>query len=227
MPTIANITLDPAHTTVKERLEEIGGRFERRVTLAGVIAGKSNIAAIDADLDALLDAASAEAFSAELSVRAGRRVIVRRESFHREVNGERLIGAFELGLLAEQPFEEASTEDTALWNITTSGADLVIAAGGNAPTDAVISLTAEGDIVNPAFSDGERTIQYEGVVPDGDTIVFDGVQRVVTLLGEDVTPYTTGVFPQLDPDGTTLTYTDDAASAHTADATVAYRARWW
>jgi hypothetical protein len=227
MPTIANITLDDAHTTVKEKLEEIGGRFERRITLAGVTANKSSLTAIDAELDALLDAVSAENFTAELSLRPGRRLFVRRESFHREVNGDRLIGAFEMGLLAEKPFEEAVSEENVAWNITESGAILVIAPGGNAPTDAVIAITAEGNLVNLSVSDGERDIVYEGIVPDGETLIIDGVERKVTLLGENVTPYTRGVFPQLHPDNTTLAYTDDATSSHTANAAVAYRARWW
>jgi hypothetical protein len=56
---------------------------------------------------------------------------------------------------------------------------------------------------------------------------MDGRSGVVTLEGADVTPYTSGEFPRIAPEGTTLTYEDDAASSHTAAVTVAFRDRWW
>jgi hypothetical protein len=64
-------------------------------------------------------------------------------------------------------------------------------------------------------------------VQAGSVLVFDGVNQVVTLDGEDVSPYSSGVFPRIAPGGTTLTYTGDAASSHLASVTVSHRARWW
>jgi len=91
----------------------------------------------------------------------------------------------------------------------------------------VVTLIASGDLANPSISDGERTMGYAGIAADGETLVMDAETAKVTLEGEDVTPYTSGLFPRLSPGGTTLTYTDDGSSSHTASATVAYRSRWW
>ena len=79
--TLGPVTFDDAHTTAKEKLEEVGGRNERRVTVSGAIVGQNTVAAIEAQLDAILDAASVEDFSAELSLRSGRRLFVRRNEF--------------------------------------------------------------------------------------------------------------------------------------------------
>ena len=66
--------------------------------------------------------------------------------------------------------------------------------------------------------DGTRTIAYAGLVGDGETLTFDAVEGLVLLEGEDVTPYTTGVFPEVTSEGTTLTYEDDNSSSHNATA---------
>jgi hypothetical protein len=225
--TLANVSLDEGHTTVREKYEEVGGRNERRVTLSGVIAGQSDVAAIDSALDAILDAASVDDFSAVLSLRAGRRLFVRREGFEREVAGPKLLGAFELALLARDPFEESVAETSMSWTITATGATLPVTPTGNVYAKPSITLVATGSIVNPTFSDGTRVMSYNGVVAHGETLVFDGAAQHVILDGLDVTPYTTGIFPRLTPEGTTLTYTDDASSSHTAAVTVAFRDRWW
>ena len=35
--TLGSVTFDDAHTTVREKLEEVGGRNERRITVSGAI----------------------------------------------------------------------------------------------------------------------------------------------------------------------------------------------
>jgi len=225
--TLAGITFDEAHTSVEERYEEVGGRNERRVKLSGLIPGKPDVAAIEADLDAILDAASVEDFSAELSLREGRRLFVRRDRFVRGVDGQRLVGSFEMRLLAKEPFEEAQNQSIVPWSITTSGQNLVLSSAGNVYANPIISLTAIGDIIAPQFSDGTRTIAYGGIVADSQNLVFDAVANKALLDGADITPYTTGQFPRIPPEGTTLTYTDDDMSSHTADVSILYRDRWW
>ena len=86
--TLGSVSLDEANTAVREDLEEVGGRNERRIRLTGSIVGENSVAAIHDRLDGILDAASVEDFSAELSLRAGRRMFVRRDKFRREVLGE-------------------------------------------------------------------------------------------------------------------------------------------
>src|SRR5690606_1988193 len=108
--TLGNVTFDEANTTVREKLEEVGGRNERRITISGLVLGDSTPASIEARLDAILDAASLEDYTGELSLRPGRRLLVRRDAFKRELRPEELVGAFTLELSAREPFEEASVE---------------------------------------------------------------------------------------------------------------------
>ncbi len=225
--TLGSLTFDEARTTVAESHEEVGGRNERAIVIKGVIVGKTTVAAIHAELDAILDTASVEDYSVELSLRAGRRLNVRRSAFFREVNGEQLVGSFTLELGAKNAFEEATAETSTNWPITASGATLNQTAAGNVYAEPKITLVATGAVVNPTFSDGTRTIAYSGTIADGETLIFDAAARIATLEGVDVTPYTTGVFPRVSPESTVLTYTDDASSSHTATVTVAFRNRWW
>ena len=225
--TLGSYTFDATHTSVQEAYEEVGGSDARVITVKGLVVGMGTAADIEAALDAILDAASVEDYSAALSIRSGRQLWVRRNAFTREVSAESRIGSFTLELYARNPFEESVAEHSEPWAISASGATLAVSSAGNVFAQPLITLVATGDVVNPAVSDGTRTIAYQGTVSNGSTLIFDGVANTVTLDGDDVTPYSTGLFPRIDPDGTTLTYTDDASSSHTATATVAYRDRWW
>ncbi len=225
--TLGPVTFDDAHTTVREKLEEVGGRNERSITVSGAIVGQSSVSAIEAQIDAILDAASVEDFSAELSLRSGRRLFVRRNEFSREVQSEALVGAFTLELEAKDTFEESTSITTVNWTVTTSGETQAASSAGTVYAKPNISLVATGTIVDPSFSDGSRTISFSGTVQDGETLVLDAATASATLEGSDVTPYTSGLFPRISPEGVTLTYVDDAGSSHTAQVTVTYRDRWW
>lgn len=224
---LGDVVFDAAHTAVRERHEEVGGRAERAIEISGLIVGESSVAAIHSRLDAILDAASAEDYKAPLSLRPGRVLLVRRAEFLRQVVEETLTGSFTLKLTAQSPFEESTVVRGYEWNIPGSGAQLLLASNGNRPALAVVALFAAGAVVNPALSDGERTITYFGTVGDGSELVLDGRASRATLDGADVTPYTSGLFPRVAPEGTTLEYTDGAASSHTANAIVEFRDRWW
>lgn len=76
--TLGNFTFDAAHTTIRERYEEVGGRDARRIEIAGLVVGQHSVADIEAQLDMILAAASDATSDAELSVRSGRRILVRR-----------------------------------------------------------------------------------------------------------------------------------------------------
>ena len=225
--TLGPVTFDDAHTTVREKLEEVGGRNERRVVVSGAIVGQNTLSAIEAQIDAILDAASVEDFSAELSLRSGRRLFVRRNEFSREVQSEALVGAFTLELEAKDTFEESTSITTVNWTVMASGQTQAASSGGTAYAKPKFSLVATGTIIDPSFSVGTRTISFSGTVQDGETLVLDAVTASATLEGLDVTPYTSGVFPRISPEGVTLTYMDDAGSSHTAQVTITYRDRWW
>ena len=225
--TLGNVTFDEAHTTVCEELKEIGGRDARAIVVSGVIAGEHSVADIEASLDAVLAAAPDDACETALVLRSGRRLLVRRTGFSREVARDALVGSFELRLAADDPFETADTVTQEYWSVTSSGDTKLVTPGGNVFSRVKVTLVASGSVVNPSFGDGARTVAYAGSVANGETLVFDGTTCAVTLEGDDVTPYASGVFPQLSPDGTTLTYEDDVSSSHTATVTVAYRDRWY
>lgn len=223
--TLGAVTFDESCTTVREALEEAGGRDPRTVVLAGLILGEHAAADIEAKLDAIVQAAPEDGGLAALSVRTGRRLWVRRKQFKREIARQTLTGSFELTLEAEDPVEESIAEQETAWAIEGSGATLELSSPGTAPTRPRITLVAEGDVVEPAFSDGTRTVVYHGTVADGETLVLDGANGAATLEGADVLPYVTGLFPEVGA-AATLTYTDGASSSHEASATVAYRDRW-
>jgi len=224
--TLGAVTFDEAHTTVQEKHEETGGRNARRVTITGLIRGESSAEAIEARLDAILDAASDLAL-VPLSLRPGRRLWVQRLAFSREVARGPLVGTFTLQLEAANPFEESSDVHEAAWAITAPGATREIASDGNTAAPLIVAITAAARLVNPSIDDGAVALAYNGVVEAGHTLVIDGAQSLVLLDNEDVTPYTSGTFPRIAPEGTTLTYRDDASSGHTCTAAVSYRDRWW
>ncbi len=225
--TLGTVTFDEANTAVKETLEEVGGRNERRIIISGLVTGFSDVASIESRLDDILDAASKQFYTAKLSLRPGRTMFVRRENFRREVRSDALTGAFTLELGARDPFEESEAVSSLLWPISASGAVLAVASAGNLDTPATVTLVAAGELLDPAISDGERTIAYSGMVGVGDMLIFDGTFGHITLNGNDVTPYTSGMFPRVSPEGTTLTFTDDVESTHSAAATVLFQDRWW
>lgn len=217
---------DAGTTTVREHYESVGGKETRLITITGLIRGAADREALDAALDGIMAAVSREA-PVYVSVRHGRRMRARREAFTREVHARHVTGQFSVALRAETPWEEAEAAANQVWSIGQSGAALAVVAGGNIETRPVISLTASGDIVAPAVGDGARTLRYGGFVESGASLVVDSEAGRVWLDGDDITPYTEGEFPRLQPGGTTLTYTDDPASSHLLAGTVAWRDRWW
>jgi hypothetical protein len=225
--TLGAYVFSDVHTAWRDKEEEVGGRDERLIELSGIIAGRSSIQEVEAALDAILDAASVADYSAALSLREGRRLMVRREAFVREVAHDPLVGSFTLKLKAKSPYEEAVDVSTVAWSITAPYASVAVTPGGTVFALPAIQLTAGGSLVNPSVSDGVRTATYEGVVEEGSVLVFDAPLKSVRLDGEDVTPYMSGLFPRIEPEGTTLVYADDASSAHQAEGLVVYRTRWW
>lgn len=223
---LGGVSLDEALVSASETLEETGGRDARVIVLEGMTGELASVAAVEAMLDGIVSEASADDLVA-LSLRAGRRLWVRRVGFSREVAREALVGSFRLKLEAPDPFEESDTETTVTWAVSASGQGQALTTSGNANALPVVTLTAAGDVVSPALSDGTRTLTYGGTVSAGSVLRMDPVEGVVTLGGEDVTAYASGDFPVVLPGGTTLTYTGDTTSSHAMTITAVYRDRWW
>ncbi len=223
---LGSLVFDPDTTIATERHEETGGQDARVVEIRGVVDGLGSAGVVQAALDAVLAAASAEE-SVALSLRTGRRLWVLRKSFERMLSADGLSGSFVLTLEAENPFEESETETVVSWVVGQSGASQMLNTGGSADSMVRVSMVASGTVVDPGFSDGLRTIRYAGLVGNGQTLLVDGLAATVRLDGVDVTPYTSGAFPRVSSGGTELSYTDDASSSHHATVTVSYRERWW
>ena len=224
---IDKLSFDASYTTVREKHEEVGGRDARRIEVSGIVVGEDSLANIEGRLDAIMGAASDDGDDVALSLRAGRRLWVRRLKFEREVACAGLTGSFLLSLEARDPYEESVEETSVKWTVTASGATKKVTPAGDVFSLPAITLVAVGNIVNPSFGDGVRTLGYSGTVGNGQTLVLDAPRGKVTLDGTDVTPYASGCFPHLAPGGTTLTYADDPSSSHTASVTIAFRNRWW
>lgn len=223
---VGGYQLDNAYTAVREEYEVVGGRQTRAIQITGLLRGTGNLAGLIEALDGIAQAVS-ETVPTEIVLRAGRRLFARRERFAREVGSRALVGHFVLELRADDAWEESAVEKEFEWEIGLSGATLDLTNDGNAEAMPAIGLEAEGVLVTPAVGDGTRTLTYEGTVPNGATLIIDSVLRRVLLDDLDVTPYTSGDFPVLEPGLTTLEYTDDPASSHLVSATVRYRDRWW
>lgn len=223
---VGGYQLDTAYTAVREEYEMVGGRQTRAIQITGLLRGTGNLTALVDALDGIAQAVS-ETVPTEIALRAGRRLFARRERFVRELSSHALVGHFVLELRADDAWEESAIEKEFEWEIGLSGATLDVTNDGNANAMPVINLEAESLLVTPAVGDGTRTLVYEGNVPNGATLVIDSVLRQVLLDDLDVTPYTSGDFPVLEPGLTTLEYTDDPASSHLVSATVRFRDRWW
>lgn len=223
--TLGAITLDPRQTQVREVLEEVGGRDRRRIHIDGLLTGSASREALEAEIDAILAAGSAPGYTVPLSLRPGRRMLVRREGFTRRIALDQLAAAYSLELAAPNPYEEAETETVEAWPISTAPAAIALSAGGNVQAPPVVTLEAQADIVNPALSDGTHTLAYLGTIPNGSVWLVDAAAGRVYLDGVDVTAYTHGGFPQLAPTGTTLVFNADGSPM--AAGEVRWRDRWW
>ena len=214
-------------TAVKERLREVGGRDAREISIKGVVEGLATIVEVEAELDSILEASSDANEEVSLSIRSGRELLVRRIDFKREVHRVVPAGAFELLLEARDPVERSETEVVLTHTYPDTGNDYELGTLGNASAPIYASLTPVSNVTQPALSDGERTLTYDGVLLAGTTLVLDGVSGRVTLDGEDVTPYTDGELPRLETGDNTLTYTHDAGDSSAVDLILRYRDRWW
>jgi hypothetical protein len=184
-------------------------------------------AAFFAAVDAVLQAASSEGDAVPLSLRPGRRLLVRRVHFEREAAEDAATASFRLRLEAEDPFEYSEEEQVAPWNISASGAALFFAPTGTVEALPRIELLAHDTLIAPAITDNTRALRYPGSLNPGQRFVMDCAAKRVWVDALEVTPHCIGEFPRLAPGSAVLTYTDDEDSSHHATGTVRWRDRWW
>jgi len=224
---LGTYTFEESTVTSVEKYEEVGGRDGRIIRIKGLLCAYDSFAEIEAQLDAILAAATNSDDEIALLLRPDRRLWVRRIGFERQVQREERVGSFSLILKADNPNEESVMETSDTWNVTSSGATLALSTAGNRPAKPLITLVATGNVINPQISDGVNAIRFGGVVADGQSLVFDPGAGRVSLEGVDKTWLSSGAFPVIAPGGATFTYTDAPFSSHDATITVAYRDTWY
>ena len=135
--------------------------------------------------------------------------------------------AFTLELEAANPFEEAEDETVLHWAPHVDGDTLVLQNPGTAAAPLHITLEAGNEMAMPRFACGDRSIEYDGVLVPGHTLVLDGAEGLATLDGDDVTPYTAGLFPEARPGDNDLVFTHESDPGNAALVSVRYRPRWY
>jgi hypothetical protein len=223
---LGGYAFDAARIAVTEKHEEVGGRDARVIQIRGVVEAATP-AAVEAALDAMLAAASNDDEQTALSLRAGRRLWVRRTGFTREVSADTGMGSYLLTFEARDPFEESVEETAVVWSITASGQTNVFSTMGSAETKPKIVFRASTALMSFQFSDGARSLSFVGAVGTMSEVVIDPDAGCVTIDGVDVTPYTTGEFPRISAGGRVLGFTCAPGSDIAVTASLYYRDRWW
>ncbi|MFM1920465.1 MAG: hypothetical protein RLZZ303_2099 [Candidatus Hydrogenedentota bacterium] len=223
---LGGYTFGESVTSAQEAVKERGGRDARVVILHGALEGHATVEALEAELDAIAAAASATELT-PLSLRPGRRLLVRRAGFTRQVYRDARTAVFELRLEADDAFEQAEEETVVAGVFMGTQLELEVPADGNTPALPRIAITPSGGATRPRLTAGGRSLLYDGVVPAGTTLVIDASAGLVSLDDEDVTPYTEGLPPWLPPGNTLLAYSDESVAMPDVAVEVRFSSRWW
>lgn len=224
---LATLTFDNRFVQAREIHQETGGKDARIIELRGMVHVSESRAAFLAAVDAVLHAASSQGNAVPLSLRPGRRLLVRRLQFERETAEDAATASFRLKLEAEDPFEYSEEEHGAPWHITASGAAIFLEPAGNVDALPAIELIAQDTLRAPAITDNTHALTYPGEVHTGQRFFVDCAEKRVWVDALEVTPHCLGEFPRLVPGNAVLTYFDDPASSHLAEGAVRWRDRWW
>jgi len=223
-PVIGDFTFNPKATAWSEQWEETGGKDARIIRIHGFLDREAPDPDTPAPLEALLAAASGEDPTA-LRLRPGRQLWVTRRRFTQAAHGR--YAAFTLELEAAHQFEEATEPLAMPWDTIADGPVLMTLNPGTAAAPIIIEMTALEDIAEPAFTDGTRTLHYEGLVLAGQTLRFDGEARKLLRGDDDLSPYTQGIFPEAAPGITAITFAHHASEGQAATINLQFRPRWW
>jgi hypothetical protein len=96
--------------------------------------------------------------------------------------------------------------------VTSSPADIQITSEGRAPTTPEWTLTAIGIIINPAISNGEDKMEWNGTLDPGDVMVVskDGTVSINGGRKGNIS----GMVPEADSGENVFVYSDDTSSSH-------------
>jgi len=115
-------------------------------------------------------------------------------------------------LLAADTRKYSIIRDSATLAVTSSPADIQLTSEGRAPTTPEWTLTANGTIINPAISNGEDKMEWNGTLNPGDVMVIskDGTVSINGSRAGNIS----GTVPEADAGENTFIYSDEPDSSH-------------
>jgi len=115
-------------------------------------------------------------------------------------------------MLAADTREYSIVRDSATVAVTSSPADIQMTSEGRAPTTPEWTLTANGTIINPAISNGEDKMEWNGTLNPGDVMVIskDGTVSINSSRMGNIS----GTVPEADTGENSFVYSDAESSSH-------------
>lgn len=234
------------HTNIPEKLIGLYGLADadgssipainypsKKVTIGGVIKGSTQ-----ADLDSRIDTFKGYFIGKEknLDITYGastRRYVATANAVSIVRLQKALYATFQIEFLCTNPFG-LDTSTSALFATHTGSTVATFTetptVGGNAPyqlpifTITLTAITGAGDYVLISNDNNNQEILINGAgLVNGDVIVIDCVQRIVTKNGSEIDYY--GTFLELEPGANSLTYTD-GFTTRTVTVAASYTKRW-
>ena len=205
----------------------------KKVSIAGVIKGSSQ-----ADLDSRIDTFKGYFIGKDknLDIAYGastRRYIATANTISVVRKQKALYATFAIEFICTNPFG-IDTTATDLWAAKTAFTSATFTetptVGGTAPyqlpifTITINSLTGAGDYVLISNDNNNQEVMIYGqALANGDVIVIDCANRIVTLNGNEIDYY--GVLLELEPGANSITYTD-GFTTRSVDVEAEYTKRW-
>jgi hypothetical protein len=228
MVSVGSFTFPARNTAVDVQTRFVEGRTRKVIRVDTILLGSgtlseflTRVATLEGEIEKF------DRGEATLSITDGRYSTGRRMSLQRTLDEASRFAAFEIRFLTDDRFERSAVLHETSKVLTASGDTLQVTQQGNAASRPVIVISATGNLVKPAVSDGERTLTYEDDLPAGSELTIDCEKRTAVVDDtENVLNKTAGAFPLLSPGTTTLTYNDDPSSSHNGTLTVKYRDTW-
>jgi Siphovirus-type tail component, C-terminal domain len=228
MASIGDYTFDESATRIVSDLRMVEKRLRREISIVGMLEGFVSASALYSEMEALEK--EIEKFAVgevTLSLVSGRFLNGKILRHRKTVDEAQRVASFRLILLSEDRFERSIEFHQETLIITASGNDIEVENAGSADSLPTLTLTATGELVDPAISDGTNTLSWSGTLSAGDTLVLDcDAHRAIKNGSENVLASMSGQWPTLPPGETTLTYSDDISSSHSASLVVGYYDFW-
>jgi len=228
MPRIGTFELDSTTTVIDTRTEFVLGRVRRVTVLTLFLTRFTDRDDFSRTLDDLeKEVERLDRGETDFSIRTGRMLRGRRRKWVLTRDEDRCTAVARLEVLGEDRYEYGETENLVSFSITSSPQNLDLTVGGNWNALPILKLTASGNLADPVFSDGVRTLSCNLSLAAAETLEIDSESRTVTKNGdEDVFPSVTGDFPEPVPGSTSLVYSDSTSGTPSASLEIRWRDRW-